>query len=1410
MPRIFLSHSSANNAAAIALRDWIIEGGWDDRPFLDLDPERGIAAGERWERALHEEADRCEAVLFLVSREWLRSDWCLKEFNLALKLNKRLFGVLIEDLPLSDLPTSLTSTWQVVNLASGADHELFRAVLPDLSKEEHVTFSRSGLARLKAGLDRAGLDPRFFVWPPEEEPDRSPYPGLRPLEADDAGIFFGRDASMVVVLDRLRGLREAAPPRLLVILGASGAGKSSFLRAGLIPRLVRDDANFLPLPIIRPETAVISGATGLIHSVQQAFNARGDSLNRAEVANAVDGGVSRLLPLLGRLVENARPPQACGSAQSAPPSLIVSIDQSEELFLAEGAKEAQDFLALLKELALASAPNLIALFAIRSDSYERLQTAKGLEGVRQDTFALPPMPRGAYQTIIEGPARRLQDSKRPLKLEPALVQALLTDIETGGGKDALPLLAFTLERLYREYGSDGDLLVEEYDALGRIRGSIQAAVEAALKAADADPTIPNESPARLALLRSAFIPALAGVDRETRTARRRVARISEIPEKARGLINCLVNARLLATDTLLGGGETLIEPAHEALLRQWDALQGWLKEDSAALLMLEGIREAARDWADNGKSGDWLAHSAGRLEDAERLREREDFARFIGPVEQAYLQACRAQENERRNHELEEARKLAEAQKKIAHRTRIGLLAASVLLVVAIGAAVFGFRQADKAERQSVIAEEQKANAQRQAVKTEQRSAVLATNVARSLTAEGELDSALLLMLNAGRWFDDASAPDEMRIALTKALEKRARIEVNTLFPNMQVFEIDAALLLVNPATNDIFKLTDSLSPPRLVEGSAADSPILALRQSAKGDEVVVLRKNLEVERINLKTGSRRRIGAFPQPKAPPGRVYEKKYEGAAEAEITNSDLVIREFSYSKLGGDQGHYAQIMDPGTGRIVEGEPPFYVAVYGRAADGSIYVFQAGEKKAFHLKPARDGFLAQEARLDENKAIQLRYGNCVGETKGAVRTTAIKEITDSGAGDAGGSIICKKFGGKILLTTFMSGSAGEIRSDRLLEPEGAKEDVRESLSKTTDRGLSQNNITWVGVQPETQAIGALLNRDAIVVADASLVLNYRHQTMPSIARFVGPDRLIVVEGESGRLVAHDLAAIPRREGSLFSTATNDIVGSEEKRVVTLHRGTCVGFAIPRDQEDVLPDGRKVVFDAPTMTQSNEKSEMKVISDNSTVVVKLPKDISCLQFSADWRKMLVMRPDGITLYDFDRVVDSGSLTGSEIGAIPVSNPNSAFFVPRTGDVVTSDGGNRVLLWKPDRSEGKWRSIELFRGEKPIEYAEPGADGDRLLLIEDTGGRYLRGFLYSIRARQEWFDLGSDYKWLGIAFTDRQEVVVSKHWAWTNVFPVLPLSALVELAKKELSPSCRPTKEGNYNSSPCWPSALE
>jgi formylglycine-generating enzyme required for sulfatase activity len=643
--RIFLSHSSTNNAEAVALHDWLEREGWKDEVFLDLDPMRGIAAGERWERCLNEAANRCEAVLFLVSKAWIASLWCHRELGLAQRLNKRLFPVLIEDLAIEEVPKDLTGDWQLVRLATGRDGLMQRAIIPITQEEVHVTFSAEGLQRLKHGLEQAGLDPKHFAWPPASDLRRPPYRGLRPLESDDAGIFFGRDAPVIEALDRLRGLRETIPPRLLVILGASGAGKSSFLRAGLLPRLMRDDRHFLPLPIIRPERAAITGKTGLLNSLKGVLQAAKIPTKRADLRATIEGGAAKLRPLLQSLADRATPAALDHDIKPNPPTLIISIDQGEELFLAEGQDEGKTFLALLRELLSEDTPALIVLLTIRSDAYEWLQLAKELEGVRQEMLNLPPMPRGSYAEVIKGPVLRLEGTDHPLSIEDSLVNALLTDIDEGGAKDELPLLAFTLERLYVECGGSWTLTLADYEALGRIKGSIEAAVERAFEAADDDSTIPKDRNARLALLRRGLIPWLAGIDPETGSPRRRVARKSEIPVEARPLIDHLVDQRLLATDVSKETGEQTIEPVHEALLRQWGLLQGWLVEDAGLLSVLEGVKRASRDWAANGKDAAWLTHATNRLQAAERLRDRPDLAASLEQTDWDYLTACRERED---------------------------------------------------------------------------------------------------------------------------------------------------------------------------------------------------------------------------------------------------------------------------------------------------------------------------------------------------------------------------------------------------------------------------------------------------------------------------------------------------------------------------------------------------------------------------------------------------------------------------------------------------------------------------------------------------------------------------------------------------------------------------------------------
>lgn len=759
MSRIFLSHSSKDNYEAIALKNWLAAQGWDD-VFLDLDPDRGIAAGERWERALYAAATRCEAVIFLITRHWLDSGWCRKEYALARGLNKALFAVLSD--PSATLPDEFKGTWQVLDLAAGQDIEIFEVPLPGSHEQKHVGFSGAGLRRLKRGLQKAGLDATFFPWPPPEDPQRAPYRGFRPLETVDAGIYFGRDAPIVEATDRLRRLREGAAPRILVILGASGAGKSSFLRAGLLPRIARDESMFLVLPVIRPERAALFGETGLLASLEAALPGR----SRNELRGAINEGAAGIGRELAALAEASHSRMLVTSPDARAPSIVVTIDQAEELFRSDDAQEGGRFLSLLRELLLDETLSVIAVFGIRSDAYDALEHAKPLEGLAQSTLPLLPLPRGAFVEVIERPARRFVQAGGKLAIEPQLTQCLLEDLERGGGSDALPLLAFTLEQLFLEFRQTGALRLSDYHAVGGLRGMIDAAVRRVFARADADPRIPRDREAREILLRRGLIPWLAGIDPDSKSARRNVARYSDIPEEARPLIDLLVEERLLSTDSVEVPGETAapariitIEPAHESLLRQWGLLHDWLQEDFGRLVTLEGIKRAARDWDANGQAEGWLVHREQRLAEAQALDARPDIAAKLDAVDRSYLAQCRAEddahrareEHRREEREAEQARRIRDA-RRLVRRTVAGLVAVS-LSAVAVG--VFAFY----AQHERTVAEQRGEEASRQRrIAVSNESEALAA-LSRIASAEERPDDAIKLALSSWPRQGDVERP---------------------------------------------------------------------------------------------------------------------------------------------------------------------------------------------------------------------------------------------------------------------------------------------------------------------------------------------------------------------------------------------------------------------------------------------------------------------------------------------------------------------------------------------------------------------------------------------------------------------------------------------------------------------------
>src|SRR5262249_54012665 len=144
-------------------------------------------------------------------------------------------------------------------------------------------------------------------------------------------------------------------------------------RAGLYPRLRRDDRHFLPLPVIRPERGALYSETGLLSALGAAFQAAKIDKPRAELRAAIQGGSAHVKTILETLTDQVALSTAGEDSALSRPTVILSIDQAEELFLAEAYGVANTLLALLRDLLTSDSPSVIGIITIRSDNYERLQ-----------------------------------------------------------------------------------------------------------------------------------------------------------------------------------------------------------------------------------------------------------------------------------------------------------------------------------------------------------------------------------------------------------------------------------------------------------------------------------------------------------------------------------------------------------------------------------------------------------------------------------------------------------------------------------------------------------------------------------------------------------------------------------------------------------------------------------------------------------------------------------------------------------------------------------------------------------------------------------------------------------------------------------------------------------------------------
>ncbi|MFE0254484.1 XRE family transcriptional regulator [Streptomyces sp. NPDC059010] len=480
---------------------------------------------------------------------------------------------------------------------------------------------------------------------PAPDADRSdgpaPYVGLAAYQASDAEWFFGRERLVDELVRRLSG------QRLLLVIGASGSGKSSLLRAGLVPRLPAGTTPVVFTPGARPmeECAVRLSAAADLTPGRLYRELLDDPAN------------------LGRVVR-----QIGARSDPADSELVLVVDQFEELFTHCSPEERDHFISALLTAATSDGSRCRVVLGVRADFYTHCTRHPDLVVAMRDAqMPVGPMELEDLRRAIVQPAVRAG-----LTVEGALVTTLAT--QALGQPGVLPLLSHALRETWRRRRGNA-LTLEAYRATGGLEGALARTAEEFYAELSAE---------RRDLARQVFV-RLTALGEGTEDTRRRVP-LGELAHLDAGaVVERAARARLLTLD------RERVELTHEALIRCWPRLHGWLTEDRERLRVLRQLTEAARTWESLGRDPDALFRGA-RLALARELGDQT-----LSAEERAFLDAGTAAERAESARGRRRARQL---------RRLTALLA--VLLCVAVTAAVLALRARDELtrERNKVLARE--------------------------------------------------------------------------------------------------------------------------------------------------------------------------------------------------------------------------------------------------------------------------------------------------------------------------------------------------------------------------------------------------------------------------------------------------------------------------------------------------------------------------------------------------------------------------------------------------------------------------------------------------------------------------------------------------------------------------------
>jgi WD40 repeat protein len=505
---------------------------------------------------------------------------------------------------------------------------------------------------------------------------RLPYPGLRPFEADETHLFFGREQQIDALLERLND------SRLVAVVGESGAGKSSLLRAGLLPALeagfvaeAGSDWRFL---VMRPGGEPLSALCSALLAPGVLSEGGGLPAPRYAAAELRRGPLG-----LVQMVKDARlPPHT---------NLLIAVDQFEELFRygSPGHRdEAEAFVELLLHSARQREVSIYVVLTMRSDFIGECARMRGLpEALNDHQFLTPRLTREQISLAVRGPARVCGGD-----VEDLLVAELAN--EAGDDPDQLPLLQHLLMRMWEQACTGKGpvrLTLAQYRELGGLRAALDQHAEELFTHLD---------PAAQRLTEGLF-KCITG-SREGRRDVRRPARfdavmaatgasaqqLSEVIDVFRGLGRHF----LMPPAGVALTPETQIDISHESLIRQWQRLQQWVRDEAANVAEYVGLREEALRWK-RGKGELIMGRDLLRALDwRERARPTKGWAARYGSPESfdetiEYIAASEGEERMQRD-----ARQMAlEREAGMARRLRWWSHGLAVAMIVASVAAWYGW-----------------------------------------------------------------------------------------------------------------------------------------------------------------------------------------------------------------------------------------------------------------------------------------------------------------------------------------------------------------------------------------------------------------------------------------------------------------------------------------------------------------------------------------------------------------------------------------------------------------------------------------------------------------------------------------------------------------------------------------------